>query len=90
MGPIEYSVFYLAQIIRNKHKDEKLADEVLSIASNCHDAILSEQVDGFDGSNFNHPQNKAIYKLQILGKRNIIINFNYDGRFKRKNKTIKV
>ena len=63
MGPIEYSVFYLAQIIRNKHKDEKLADEVLSIASNCHDAILSDPVDGFDGSDFNHPQNKAIIQI---------------------------
>ena len=63
MGPIEYSVFYLSEIIRNKHKDEKLADQVNSIASNCHDAILADPVDGFDGADIRHPQNKAIIKI---------------------------
>ena len=59
MGPIEHAVVSISRIIKNKHNDDKLADEIRAIASNCHDAGIS----GENGFSADHPQNKAITKI---------------------------
>ena len=59
MGPIEHAVMLISQIVRKKYKDERLADQIISVASNCHDAGLA----GKDGFSVEHPQNKAITKI---------------------------
>lgn len=59
MGPIEYAVFSISTIIKKKYNDDKLADEIKAIASNCHNAGISDENSFSD----NHPQNRAITKI---------------------------
>ena len=59
MGPIEYAVFSISTIIKKKYNDDKLADEIKAIASNCHNAGISDE----NGFSDNHPQNIAITKI---------------------------
>ena len=56
MGPIEYAVFSISVIIREKYNDLELANEIETIASNCHGAIL----EGENGSSMSHPQHIAM------------------------------
>jgi len=59
MGPIEHAVFSISRIIKKKYNDDKLADEIKAIASNCHNAGIS----GENGFSDSHPQNRAITKI---------------------------
>ena len=59
MGPIEHAVHLISQIVQKKYKDEKLAEQIRGVASNCNDAGQA----GKDGFSVNHPQNKAITKI---------------------------
>ena len=59
MGPIEYAVFSISTIVKKKYNDDKLADEIRAVASNCNNAGIS----GDNGFSADHPQNKAITKI---------------------------
>ncbi len=59
MGPIEYALLSISTIVKKKYNDDKLCDEIRTIASNCRDAGIS----GENGFSADHPQNKAITKI---------------------------
>lgn len=54
MGPIEYAVNLISQIVEKKYKDEKLAQQIRGVASNCHKA---------GSGNIKDPQDQAIIKI---------------------------
>tara|TARA_B100000315_G_C14523817_1_gene562847 strand:- start:861 stop:1067 length:207 start_codon:yes stop_codon:yes gene_type:complete len=54
MGPIEYAVNLISMIVEKKYKDQKLAQQITRVASNCHKA---------GSTKVNDPQNQAIVKI---------------------------
>jgi|TARA_B100001971_G_scaffold161282_1_gene151318 hypothetical protein len=59
MGPIELAFVYMAQIIKGKYKNQKLYEQLMWIATNCHKA----QQKGDDGNSMKRYENKEIMKI---------------------------
>jgi len=61
MGYIEFAVLSISTIVNKKYKDEKLASDIMKIASECGigNAIMS----GDEGASPNQKNNKAIIEI---------------------------
>lgn len=61
MGDLEFAIHSISQIIGKKFKDEKLAEEIRMIASECHYGEV--RMKGENGTSPDHPNNKKIIQI---------------------------